>query len=326
MLSACQQPPNSLEFSGATMGTTYAVTLTAPPPELDAARAQARVEQVLERVNDQMSTYRADSELSQVNNSEAGVWTPVSPALLKLLKRASDIGARTQGSFDITVGPLVNLWGFGPDPDRDDIPEQAQIDQRLARVGLDKLILRDTPPSVKKRQAGVYVDLSAIAKGYGVDQVALALKGLGATDFLVEIGGELYAKGMNARGQPWQVAVERPSAGQRSIEMVVNLQDMGMATSGDYRNYFEVDGQRYSHTIDPHIGRPVTHDLRAVTVLAPSTAYADAMATALLVMGPQAGLGFAKREKLAALFISGTDDAYTKTMTTQFNARVSNNP
>lgn len=326
VMSGCQQEPDALKFSGATMGTRYNVTVVNPGKGIDPSQLKKRVETALARVNQQMSTYIDDSELSRINHSEAQSWVPVSASLLALIKRASDFNAKTQGAFDVTVGPLVNLWGFGPEEKTDSVPSDAEITERIKLVGLNNIILRDEPPAVRKRQNGTYIDLSAIAKGYGVDQVAQVLADAGLTRYLVEIGGELSAQGTNTQGKPWQIAVERPSLGSRKIELVVSLQDQGMATSGDYRNFFEAEGKYYSHTIDPRTGRPVTHDLHAVTVLAPATADADALATALLVMGPKDGLAYAKREKIAALFISGTPDAYTEDMTQPFTAHVSNDP
>lgn len=308
------------------MGTRYNITVVSPGKEVDRTQLKTRVEMALTRVNQQMSTYIDDSELSRINHSEAQAWVPVSASLLGLIKRASDFNAKTQGAFDVTVGPLVNLWGFGPEEKTDLVPGEAEIAERIKLVGLNNIILRDEPPAVRKRQDDTYIDLSAIAKGYGVDQVAQVLAEAGLERYLVEIGGELSAKGTNAQGKPWQVAVERPSIGSGKIELVVSLQDQGMATSGDYRNFFEAEGKHYSHTIDPRTGRPVTHDLHAVTVLAPATADADALATALLVMGPKDGSAYAEREKLAALFISGTPGAYTEDMTQQFTAHVSTDP
>lgn len=330
LLAACeqQQPeisPEIIKFSGPTMGTSYVVTLAHPPETLSRENAQKRVDAVLATVNAQMSTYREDSELSRVNASSANTWTPISAELLTLLKRASELNSETQGSFDVTIGPVVNLWGFGPEAKTSTLPSSEAIAKQLELVGLKNIVLRDTPPAVNKRRDKVYIDLSAIAKGYGVDQVASALEKLGATDYLVEVGGELRGQGKNVEGQPWRVAVEKPIAGQRSIELVVNLSNMGMATSGDYRNFFQVDGQRYSHTIDPRTGRPVTHDLRAVTVLAPLAADADALATALLVMGTKAGFDYAKTHNIAALFISGTQGAYTEQKTESFAQAIYDN-
>jgi len=326
LLAGCEQQPRTVKFSGATMGTSYSVTIAEVPPELKTKQIKADVEQVLDTVNQRMSTYREDSELSRVNSHAAGAWVPISEPLLALIKRASDINLQSQGAFDITVGPLVNLWGFGPGKHVKSAPSDAQITERLRLLGFDKFILRDRPPAINKRIDEVYIDLSAIAKGYGVDQVTAKLKQLGLSRFLVEIGGELYGEGFNPDGKAWQVAVERPTQGARNIELIVNLQGRGMATSGGYRNFFEADGKRYSHTIDPRTGRPVTHNLRSVTVLAAYTADADALATALLVMGPKDGLAFAEREKIAALFISGANDEYTEHMTKQFSAHVSEQP
>lgn len=323
-IAGCSSPAGPLKFSGATMGTGYTITIVHAPESLTAEKAQSRVAKVLDKVNARMSTYRQDSELSRLNQASANTWVPVSSELLALLKQSVNISALSNGAFDVTVGPLVNLWGFGPDKHRDAVPDESKIKQRMALTGMDKLIFRDTPPAVRKSKAGVYVDLSGIAKGYGVDQVAAALSALGATDFLVDIGGELYGEGKNERGQPWQIAIERPDIGQAGVELVARLQGHGMATSGDYRNYFEFKGKRYSHTINPRTGRPVTHNLREVTVVAPTTARADGLATALLVLGPTAGFELAEREKIAALFIIGGDGEYTQRMTKQFTPFVSN--
>lgn len=306
------------------MGTDYRVTIANPSDDFSVTKTKKRVDQVLDEVNARMSTYRKDSELSRLNKAQAGEWIPVSAALLGLLKQASTINLLSSGAFDVTVGPLVNLWGFGPKKHADQVPKPSQIKRAMALTGMDKLILRDNPPAVRKRKDKVYVDLSGIAKGYGVDQVAYALSAMGATDFLVEVGGELYGQGKNGRGEPWQVAVERPQVGAQGIELVARLQNHGMATSGDYRNYFEIGGKRYSHTIDPRTGRPVTHNLREVSVVADSTARADALATALLVLGPEAGFELAKHKKIAALFISGAQGEYTQRMTKQYTQFVSN--
>ena len=327
LLAACQpRTPETRQFSGPTMGTTYHVTISQAADGFDAQAAQTRVAQVLEQVNQRMSTYREDSELSRLNAAPAGRWVAVSDALLDLLKQAARIQTETAGAFDVTVGPLVNLWGFGPEARPDSPPAEADIAQRMEWTGLRNFTFRDEPPAVRKRNTNAYIDLSAIAKGYGVDRVAEALLALGATDFLAEVGGELRAHGVNADGKPWQVAVETPRAGPRSVALIVGLEDAGMATSGDYRNFFESQGRRYSHTLDPRTGRPVEHDLHSVSVLANTTAHADALATALLVMGPDEGLAYARAHDLAALFISGAPDAYTQAMTPAFSSEVSEQP
>jgi thiamine biosynthesis lipoprotein len=243
---------------------------------------------------------------------------PASQGLLKVLEVAQETSRLSDGAFDVTVAPLVNLWGFGPGPMRDGIPDQDQIRSALARVGYQRLHLRSEPPGIRKERPDLVVDLSAIAKGYGVDLVAEHLDALGLENYLVEIGGEVWGKGHNARGTPWRIAIEKPSPAQRSVYAVVRLDGRGIATSGDYRNFFEQQGQRFSHTIDPTSGRPVIHDLASVTVLSPTVTRADALATALLVLGPEQGYRLAEQQGLAALFIIREGDGYKEKQTRLF--------
>jgi thiamine biosynthesis lipoprotein len=293
-----------LALSGSTMGTSYSVQVADPPSSIDLAALQRRIDALLAEVNGLMSTYQPDSELSRFNSSRATDWFPVSAELARVVDQAQAVSAASNGAFDVTVGPLVNLWGFGPERTADRLPTQPEIDAALANTGHAKLEVRLDPPALRKALPDLYVDLSAIAKGYGVDRVAALLAGEGIANALVEIGGELNGRGHNGRGEPWRIAVERPDPGARRLFRVVPLRDMGMATSGDYRNFFTLDGKRYSHSIDPSTGRPVTHSLASVTVLAESSMQADAWATALLVLGPQRGFDLAHRRGMAALLIS----------------------
>ena len=317
-LAGCEPRPQQLVLTlqGATMGTTYSVQVVDPPATLDLTVLQRNVDAELEQVNAQMSTYRADSELSRFNAGPARDWVPVSAALAETVRTAKRIGAASQGALDVTVGPLVNLWGFGPDLTGDEVPAAAMIQAALARTGLDKLEVRATPPALRKARADLYVDLSAIAKGHGVDRVATLLTAAGIDDFLVEIGGELYGHGVNGRGEAWRIAIERPLASARRVLRVVPLRNIGMATSGDYRNFFEIDGLRYSHSIDPATGWPVRHELASVTVLAETAMEADAWATALLVLGPERGPPLAESAGLPALFIERHADGRIETRST----------
>jgi thiamine biosynthesis lipoprotein len=321
LLSACQSgaPQRALtELQGATMGTTYTVKMVELPAELKPERVQAEIDAILEKINRQMSTYQDDSELSQFNRSRETRWIDASEELVEVLKQAQHISVLTSGAFDVTVGPLVNLWGFGPSPGNDQVPSEQDIREAMNRVGYAALQVGSSPPAIRKDRPDLYVDLSAIAKGHAVDAVAGHLQALGIDDYMVEIGGEIQAKGRNARNTFWRIAIEKPSTGSRSLHTVVKLNDVGVATSGDYRNYFEKEGRRYSHTIDPKSGRPVTHKLASVTVVHPSTMYADAMATALMVLGPGAGYRFAEQHKLAVLFIIKSEDGFYDKATAAF--------
>jgi len=322
LLVACDPEPEHavLALNGSTMGTTYSVQVVDPPPGLDLDGLRQRIDAELDEVNAEMSTYRPDSELSRFNAAAATDWMPVSPGLAATVAEAKRIGAASGGALDVTVGPLVNLWGFGPDLSKDDVPKPEAIAAALNRIGLDKLQVRLDPPALRKAQPDLYVDLSSIAKGHGVDRVAAVIEAAGIDDYLVEIGGELYGRGVNARGESWRIAVERPQSVGRRVLRVVPLRDFGMATSGDYRNFFELDGVRYSHAIDPGTGWPVRHDLASVTVLADTCREADGWATGLLVLGPKRGPALARSLDLAALFIERhDDDRLTVTRTPAFD-------
>jgi thiamine biosynthesis lipoprotein len=224
------------------------------------------------------------------------------------------------------VGPLVNLWGFGPAATREQPPSREDITRAKQSTGFAALMLRETPPAVRKYAEGMYVDLSAIAKGYAVDRVSLLLDAHDIGNYLVEVGGELRARGRNARGNKWTVAVESPLANQRSPRRLLYLQDQAVATSGNYRNFFEYAGQRYSHTIDPRTGAPVTHDLASVTVVGQSAMTVDALATGFTVLGPDAGFDLAVQQGVAALFITRTDDGFTERSTPSFSELLAADP
>jgi len=321
LLSGCQSgtPQRALtELHGATMGTSYTVKLVELAGELEAAEIQAEIDVILENINRQMSTYLEDSELSRFNRSASIDWTDVSPQLAEVLKQAQQLSALTNGAFDVTVGPLVNVWGFGPAPGEDEMPAEQTIRDAMGRVGYQALQVRRSPPAVRKDRPDLYVDLSAIGMGYAVDAVAEYLQALAVDDYMVEIGGEIRARGRNARDTLWRIAIEKPSTGSRVLHTIIELDDVGIATSGDYRNYFEQAGRRYSHTIDPATGRPVTHRLASVTVADPSAMRADALATALMVLGPEAGYRFAEKHELAAFFIVKSEDGFYDRATPPF--------
>ena len=306
------------EFTGLTMGTTYSVMINAATLPLSRQQLQVRFDAILNRVNMEMSGYLPESELSRINNTDSTDWLSVSASLMRVLQAARELSRLTGGAFDVSVGPLVNLWGFGPQQDFT-VPEEQQIDTALRLVGYQKLQLDPAASNLKKAATGMYIDLSAIAKGYGVDEIADYLDGLQLDNHLVEIGGEIRARGVNAKNVPWQIGIEQPAAGEREVRQIIKLDNRAMATSGDYRNYFEHEGTRYSHTIDPRSGRPVSHGLASVTVLHPSTMLADAWATGLLVLGPERWpMNLARQNGLAAYFIIHGDVGFEEISTPRF--------
>lgn len=315
LLAACSPEPSLVRLSGATMGTTWHVSIAGQLQEEQVAALRGDIERELAHINRLMSTWDADSELSRFNRATPGTIFPLSEETLTVLRLAREVSQATDGAFDVTVGPLVNLWGFGPDMRPDEVPDDEQLADTFERVGFRKLRI-EVDHAV--READLYVDLSAIAKGYAVDRVADLLQRQGHGNFLVEVGGELRAAGRKQDGSSWRIGIETPDFAGRRAQRVVRLSNIGVATSGDYRNYFEADGQRYSHTIDPTTGRPITHRLASVTVLDPSAARADAWSTALMVLGPEQGLLIAGEQEIAAFFIIRTDDGFIERHTVPF--------
>lgn len=292
-----------LQLGGSALGTTFNVSIVEAPAALDEEALQADILATLAHVDLLASTWRDDSELSAFNADHSIDWIIVSPEFCAALDSALALGRETGGAFDITVGPLVNLWGFGPDGQVVEPPSDEAIATALEGVG-SALIETDCDEGlVRKDNPTMYVDLSGWAKGLAVDEVAEMLSEQGFENFLVEVGGEIRVSGHNSEAANWALAIEAPSTSQRVSQAIIRVTDTSVATSGDYRNYFEHGGKSYSHTIDPRTGRPVTHNLAAVTVVHDSAAYADAMATALLVLGPQDGPALAQKLELAAYFL-----------------------
>lgn len=301
----------AITVGGDTMGTTYKVKLV-PRPGVDAAAVRGAVQAALEEVDASMSTYRQDSELSRFNASTSTDPVPISDGLHHVMEVALEVGRASGGALDVTVGPLVDAWGFGPTERRE--PDAGALSALRARVGLAKLGLDDR--GLRKAASDLRVDLSAVAKGHAVDRVARALDRLRVEHYLVEVGGELSARGSRPDGEPWRVAIEKPDEARRAVERVLPLSGSGLATSGDYRNYYEKDGKRRSHLIDPRSGLPIEHGLASVSVVHPRVAVADAWATALSVLGPVAGPEVAEREGLSALFIVRQADGGFRTQVT----------
>ena len=297
---SCSNQPSQIELSGFTMGTTYNIKII---PEKDSILSTKLIKQnidsVLISVNYQMSTYLFDSEITQFNNHESTTSFTVSNDFSLVVERALHWSKLTDGAFDITIVPLLYLWGFGPGQASelgDIFPEEHAVQKRRTHVGYEKLTTNKY--YLQKKDPFIKIDLNAIAKGFGVDAVYSFLESIGMNNIMVEIGGEVRTKGKNRKNEPWMIAVETPdleSAGSKTISWALPLESKAMATSGDYRNYYEIDGIRYSHEIDPRTGYPAQTGVASATVVATNCMDADALATALIIMGAESGLQFIEK-------------------------------
>lgn len=311
-LAGCSDAPPETDptrIQGRTFGTFYQVSVAT---NLDGERKDAlrsQLEDELERVDRQMSTYRDDSDLNRLNNADVGEWVTLPDPVIRLLARSLTISETTDGAFDITVGGLVNLWSFGPEARPREKPSDEMLQQRLGQVGFEKLDV-DVEAGRARRQSDIYVDLSAIAKGHAVDRLGALLEDAGHDAYLVNIGGDLLARGRKRSGEAWRIGIELPRDGKQVARHALPLLDMSLATSGDYRNYFEADGKRYSHTIDPRDGRPVQHRLASASVFHPENTMADALATAFMVMGADETLAHARERGIAVLLIERREGGF----------------
>ncbi|NVK35886.1 MAG: FAD:protein FMN transferase [Rhodobacteraceae bacterium] len=307
LLSGCSPDESNhvVRLSGKTMGTAYHVVAVDVPAGVSAEMLKDDVESVLKRVNSKLSNWDKQSEVSRFNASTQLDPIPVSQSFLDVMIAADEVHAKSDGKFDVTLGPLVELWGFGPRTPEVPVPSDAEISSALGFVGqAEKLHVDPKTSTLSKTASEVGVNLSAIAKGFGIDAVASELRTHKIENYMVEIGGDLVTHGHNDKNEAWRIGIETPEVDSQSIELVVALENRGLATSGDYRNFFEQDGVRYSHVIDPTTGRPITHWTTSVSVLADNAMIADAWATAMLVLGVERGLEIAEEEGLAVYFIS----------------------
>jgi len=323
-ITACFPGNNSAKeeilLQGRTMGTTYNVKVIATQSQVETLKLHEKIDVVLKQVNQEMSTYIPSSEISRFNQSESLEPMKISDGFARVLAESIRLGELSGGKLDITVGPLVNLWGFGPEQRPEKIPSDEVLASARSRVGLKKLHLEGS--QLSKDIPDLYIDLSTTAKGYGVDVLAELIESNGITNYLVEIGGEMRLKGFKHTGELWAIAVEKPildpTGEQRAVHQVIIPKDNAVATSGDYRIYFEADGQRFSHIIDPDTGKPITHNLVSVTVITSSSMTADGLSTTLMVMGAEQGMEFAVENDLAALFISKTENGFHEQFTVKF--------
>jgi thiamine biosynthesis lipoprotein len=306
-LAGCVSAPGQQALlSGGTMGSAWTVKIAGPLP-LPEMVLRDGIQARFEAVDQALSTWRPDSALSRFNADDRGQWVAVDPELAEVMGYALLLAEQSRGAYDLTIAPLVNLWGFGPDPAKHDAPEAGQIAAALERVGWRKLQV-DVAGTRARKDPGVRVDLSSLGKGRGVDRVAEYLDANGVTDYLIDLSGKLRARGRNSSGSPWRVAVERPGADVETAAptmepAVVELHDASIATAGDYRRFFESGGRHYSHILDPRTGEPVAHGTVSSTVLAADCMRADALATMLMVMSPADALDLADEQGLRALLI-----------------------
>jgi thiamine biosynthesis lipoprotein len=319
IVSACSKAPESLSLNGATMGTTYHITIVIPPevhlPSL--TKLQILIDKELLKINQLMSTYIPNSEISLFNQLSVDEWYPISGETLGVLNYSKSLSELSEGKFDITVSPLINLWGFGAKGEQA-FPDDDAIAQARAKVGWESLLIDDTMQRIKK-QKPLTINLSAVAKGYGVDYITKILESKGINNYLVEIGGEIRVKGKNQRQLLWKIGVESPSLFQSGVQKVISVDNKSVATSGDYRNFFEKDGIRYSHTIDPYTGKPVVHNIASITVVADTAMEADGLATTLMVMGEEKALALATQLNIPIYILLYKNDTFSVSYSPSFS-------
>ncbi|VUS60695.1 FAD:protein FMN transferase [Klebsiella huaxiensis] len=328
LLSGCDsatspQTPKSAAtvLDGKTMGTFWRVSVI----NVDEAKAQElrqKVQAQLDADDRLLSTWKNDSALMRFNHSPSTTPWPVSEAMADIVTLSLRIGAKTHGAMDITVGPLVNLWGFGPDKQPVKTPDAQQIAAAKARSGLQHLTVINQADKqfLQKDIPDLFVDLSTVGEGYAADHLARLMEQEGISRYLVSVGGALVSRGMNAEGQPWRVAIQKPTDRENAVQAIVDINGHGISTSGSYRNYYELDGKRISHVIDPQTGRPIDHKLVSVTVIAPTALEADGWDTGLMVLGPKRAQDVVREQGLAVYMIIKEGEGFKTWMSPQFRA------
>jgi thiamine biosynthesis lipoprotein len=303
------------------MGGTFSVKVVTPKDELETPGlpdVDRALRSTLDRINRLMSTWDPDSELSRFNRFTSLEPFPVSAETFEVLEWSVKLNALTGGALDVTVGPLVDAWGFGPSGPRNHAPTDEEIARLREATGAGRLELNPGARTVRKTRPEVRCDLSSIVPGYAADRLWTELADRGFTDFLVDMGGELRTRGRNEHGEPWQIAIDRPEPQSQAIERVVSISNLAISTAGDYRKYREVDGQRVTHILDPRTGRPIGHRLASVTVIDELAVRADGFDTALMVLGSDEGMALSRKLNLAVLFIERTDDGFSERASPRF--------
>lgn len=317
-LSACDSKSERVEvLSGPTMGSTYTIkyVYNTSTPATDAVGVA--VQNILDEVDRQMSTYRLDSDIARFNQSPANTCMKMPQPVLELAQYGYELSQRSDGAFDLTLGPLLDLWGFGPQARGKRVPSADEIAAAKAKIGYQHVHVVGEQLC---KDADVKVEFNSIAAGYTVDRISQRFAELNIDSYMIEVTGELIAKGLKPDGSPWRIALEQPLGdGQRVIQRILEIDGYGLNTSGDYRNYFEENGVRFSHTIDPQVGAPISHRLASVTVVDRSTLHADGLGTLLLVLGPERGLAFAEEHKIAAFFVMRDGEGFATQVSSEFS-------
>lgn len=323
LLAGCSPKQDTLTINGRTMGTFYSVRISITESDTVAGRTslelQTSIDSILNEVNRQMSTYLEESEITGFNRFTDTTYYPVSADFAYVVNEALKISTLSGGAFDITIGSLVDLWGFGSKGRITKAPSEDSIAIIKQQTGYEKLSVRLNPPAIKKSEPAIEISLAAIAKGFGVDKIADFLSSLSYSNFLVEIGGEIRVSGNNHHGEKWKIGIAAPD-GEGEIHKIISLSSGALATSGDYHNYFEENGIRYSHTIDPQTGFPISHNLASVTVIAETCTFADAFATALDVLGPEKGLQLANQQSIPVFMIVYSEAGFEEVVNSYFES------
>ncbi|MCU7250254.1 FAD:protein FMN transferase [Pseudomonas koreensis] len=318
-LPGCGNGDAMESFGGPTMGSTYSIKYVRHAGLADPAQVRSEVEGILGEVDRQMSTYRSDSDIERFNALPANRCQTMPAPVLELIRVGEQLSEQSEGAYDLTVEPLMNLWGFGPQGREEKVPSPAALAETRQRVGYRHLRIEGDQLC---KDAAVEVDFNSIAAGYAVDTIAARLETMGIHDYLAEATGELKASGKKLDGSPWRIALEEPRDDQQVAERIISVDGYGVSTSGDYRNYFQQDGRRYSHTFDARSGAPVLHNLASVTVIHPSALMADGLSTLLLILGPEAAWDYAEKHDIGAFFVIRADTGFV-TRTSQAFERLS---
>jgi thiamine biosynthesis lipoprotein len=313
LLSACDvilPKSQNVTLRGVTMGTSYTIKIVDMPQGEDPQSVYEQIYADLELVNFEFSNWEPNSTVVKFNNMSAGEHIELSQHFINVMDQSITLSELSDGRFDVTLGPIIDLWGFGPTK-RLNTPSDEDVQRVAKSVGLSEVLSYDRgQKTLEKRQSESELNFSAIAKGYAADVIAQTLQNIGIQNYMIEIGGDMIVRGVNQNGDQWRVAIEKPVEGDRAIELILSLKDQALASSGDYRNFYMEDGKRLSHIIDPKTMRPVTHSLASVSVIANDAAWADGLATALLVLGAQQGLAVSNEQNIAAYFIERTENGF----------------
>lgn len=308
---------DSVRLQGSIYGTGWSVHYLPVEDGPTQEEVQRALLDAFAVIDASMNSYSQASTISRLNNAAAGQVVELDWDFSYLLNEALRINQISDGAYDIAIAPLLSIWGFGPEGPRT-FPDEAAVERALSVSGFSHFNWQSTTRQISKNHTDAALEMSSIAKGYGVDLGADALTALGLNDFMLDIGGEMQLRGMSPRGDAWRIAIERPEAGGRGVQAAISVTNTGVATSGDYRNFFERDGKRFSHLIDPRTGYPVVHDLVSVTVIHGSTALADAWATALAVLGTEQALAIAEEQHLAVYLVSRRGDTLVASTSSAF--------